>query len=97
VTTVIIRRGNDPMGRMRRMRVEIDGSTAAHLSVNSSESLDISSGNHILRARMDWQSSKPLRVALSTDETITVVVGSSWRMLTRIIGGWGTALDIHVA
>lgn len=96
MATVTVRRGNDPMGRMRRMRVEIDGSTAARLSVNGSESIDVSPGSHILRARMDWQSSKPLQVALSTDETITVVVGSSWRMLTRIIGGWGTALDMHV-
>jgi hypothetical protein len=54
VATIRVRRDADSAGYFRRMVIEVDGTVVACLRPDHEETVSLSAGRHVVRARMDW-------------------------------------------
>ena len=60
---------------LREYRIEVDGHPAATLRRGQTLSLNVSPGEHTVRARIDWTGSPELSSTFDAGETVALVVG----------------------
>jgi hypothetical protein len=68
-----IRRPNDYGGRLRTLRVLIDGTEVAALRPNEEATIELATGPHVLVGAMDWTRSPGLPIDISERQTTVEV------------------------
>jgi hypothetical protein len=85
VATIRVRRDADSAGYFRRMAIEVDGTVVACLRPDHEETVSLSAGRHVVRARMDWTFSPPVEVQLAESDEVELVTSFPWSALVSMI------------
>lgn len=84
------------MGRLRRLKILVDGATAAKLLPNQTATLTLPPGSHTFRASMDWIRSAPITAVVSATEELvlaaSVPVGGALGLFT---GGGPPTIEVR--
>jgi hypothetical protein len=72
--TLVIRRPDDWGGRLRRLRIFIDGEEVAGLRPNEVHTAELPAGPHNVRGQMDWATCAPLPIEVPDGGTVQVEV-----------------------
>jgi hypothetical protein len=82
MAVLTIRRDQGHTDRLRRYHLWLDGSEVGQIRNAQELGLEISSGSHILVARIDWCGSRPLRFEVGSSDTVILVSSAlrGWRM-----------------
>lgn len=67
---IIINREFGVFGMLRGIIIELDGKRCAKVRLNGREECAISSGNHSIRARMDWEKSAVLQFDIKDGDVV---------------------------
>lgn len=94
VGTLRIERARDGAAIFRRMKIEVDGRTAARVGRGKSVTVDLEPGEHSVRARMDWQTSPTLQVRVGESSTVLVKVEYPMAALGKLVRGAEAAIRI---
>ena len=62
-----VSRPSDWGGRFRKLKIVVDGEVVAALRPNEQWQTELSEGTHTVSGRMDWASSPPLEVAITSE------------------------------
>ena len=84
--------------RMRQYAIFVDDILAGKISRGSVLELDISSGEHIVGAKIDWGRARPLTVNAAPGQVIEIEVANRWgalRSLWAITFGSGSYLSLQ--
>lgn len=83
---LVLSRGDDSAGLMRKIVVRVDDAEVARLGINETVEVPISPGRHHVVASMDWTRSPRVDVEIAGDERISLRTSlpwsGFWRMLT---------------
>jgi len=79
VAELRVRRERDSAGFLRRILIELDGADWCGLRPGEEQTVAVPAGRHVLRARMDWITSKALVVEVDADEVIELETSMPWR------------------
>ncbi|WP_328338559.1 hypothetical protein [Micromonospora sp. NBC_00421] len=82
MASVVVRRGNDLGGLLRRMKIELDGVVVARLKQGESITLKVNPGPHVFRARLDWLTSAPLELHVEENMQFTLAVAAGEKVQT---------------
>lgn len=74
-----VRRDRDSAGFLRRILIKLDGVDWCGLRPGEEQTVVVAAGRHVLQARMDWITSKPLVVEVDADEVIEIGTSMPWR------------------
>ena len=69
---LIIRRPKGFVDRVRSYRILVDGEEAASLRADSSATIPVPPGTHVVHARIDWTSSPRLEIDVDEGATVTL-------------------------
>lgn len=90
VGTIIVKR---PSGRyrdgIRFYRLTVDGEAIGKIAAGGEIVWELASGDHTIRARIDWSGSKPIAFHLAPDETLTFEVrpaGNALMSVFQVVG-----------
>ena len=75
---LVLERADDWFGRLRRMKVLVDGQQLAALRPGDRELVALPAGPHTAYARMDWARSSTVSFELVDDGEIRLVVSASF-------------------
>ena len=82
MATLTIKRDRGYADAGRAYRILLDGRDIGGLSQGDELCRDISAGQHVLEARIDWCGSQPLRLEVDSDQFVVVRSAlRGWRML----------------
>ncbi len=91
-----LRRDQDVGGIARRMEFWVDGQRVARLRRGATARIEVAVGTRVVQARMDWLSSAPLELSMSTGTSRTVTGALTAHSIT-FTGTFlrpGTALEL---
>ena len=71
---LLVRRPDDWGGRIRRLKVVVDGRVGAELLPNEEATIELGAGTHIVTGKIDWARSKELSVDVNEVHPATVEV-----------------------
>ena len=94
---LLICRSADRFGRLRRIRVRVDGVTVARLLPSEETMVPLAEGTYSVTAQQDWASSYPVKVVMGPDTVRKLEVGyklsTSGSLLSFQPGFIGTRLS----
>ena len=76
--SVTICRNNDPTNVLRKYKVIIDGAVVGDIGSGEIAHYPISPGLHEVQVKIDWCTSKPLRINKSSEENILLECGATY-------------------
>lgn len=76
MTTIRLKRKSEVENKMRNFKILLNGKEIGKISDGELKDFSIEPGKHTLTAKIDWCSSKPLELNMSSNETMYVTVGS---------------------
>jgi len=83
--TIVVKRTSQFMNKFRSIQIYIDGRQVGIVKDGQSVSFRVASGRHEVYAKIDWQTSRPLDLAVEPGRSITLECGSP-------LQGWKIAL-----
>jgi hypothetical protein len=95
--TLELRRGDDSVGILRRINIEVDGSLVAGLKPNDRAEVRLSEGPHTVRALLDWTKSEPKKVNIPADGKIILTTALPWAGFWRMITAPNSTLTLQEA
>lgn len=85
--TIVLHRRPNIVQPLWIYTIEVDGNWVARLAVSGRESVDVTSGRHVVRARALWWSSPALEVDVEPGGSLTLEVAPDvkhlWNMVVR--------------
>jgi hypothetical protein len=94
---LVLTRGDDSAGMLRRIRVTVDGVEVAWLKPRTAAEVEVPPGRHRVRAAMDWTTSPVLELVLVPGERAEVRVGLPFSMIWRMVTAPRATLTIERA
>jgi len=82
---LVLSRGDDSAGVLRKIVVTVDGSPVARLSSGATVEVPVSPGRHNVVASMDWTTSPPVQIEVRADERIALRASLPWSGLWKMI------------
>lgn len=90
-----IYRRADYFGFFRRMLIEVDGKVSARLRPDQEQTVTVTAGRHVLQARMDWTTSKPIELDVGDDDNAEFETALPMRALLDMIIRPGSAVVLR--
>lgn len=82
---LVLSRGDDSAGVVRKIVVTVDGSPVARLSTGATVEVPISPGSHDIAASMDRTTSPSLQIDVRADERVALRASLPWSGLWKMI------------
>ncbi|MBW9204588.1 DUF4399 domain-containing protein [Mumia sp. zg.B17] len=96
MATLVLRRGYDSGGALRRLSFRLDNDVVARLRPNREVRIEVPAGEHTLQVAMDWATSEPMSVLIEEDETVCVLGAIQFSMILKVFYRPRTALKLVV-
>jgi hypothetical protein len=81
--TLVVHRPDDWGGRIRRLKIFIDGAEVAGLRPNESHTAELPAGLHHVRGQMDWATCAPLPIEVPDGGTVHAEVSLPYTKVFR--------------
>ncbi|GIG36503.1 hypothetical protein [Cellulomonas pakistanensis] len=92
---LVLSRGDDSAGMLRRIRVTVDGEPVALLKPRTVAEVDVPPGRHRVRASMDWTTSRAMDLDLVPGERVEIRTRLPFSMIWRMVTAPGDTLTIE--